>query len=140
MTFDLKSLIHIVFSLALTCGLTILIEYFIVKFFNDHSKWKKPVIVCNIISNPILNLILPAIFSFAIYSFGYNATGIILYYVFLLILEIGVVFLEVLISGIMLEMKFTKRLAGFAILNASSFFLGLLFDPMIYSLLFLLRN
>ena len=119
--------------LGIACLLTCIIEACML--FGMHyqaKKWILASLVCNLLTNISLNLIYPAvdylftmtlpelgIFSFALgHFFGYCV---------LVLMEVGVVFLEAWIYGFFVtDAPFRERLSTSAKVNATSFILGLI--------------
>ena len=116
-----------VLIIVVLCVTTMLLESVMLLLVKDSGKWIKAGLLCNLITNPILNMILPTVYRLIDIIVGYPY-GIIVCYVVLFLLEVGVVFFETWIFGFFVNESFGKRLKVACIINAFSFFIGLLLN------------
>ena len=118
----------IILILLILCIATCIIESIPFLFLQGKSKWIKTSILCNFITNPILNLILALLTVFI----TNNSVLIII----AVILEIAVIIFEAFIYHNVTDEKFRSCLILSALSNALSFGIGLIlsnalgmFDP-----------
>ncbi len=123
----------IVIVFLILCLATCLFEAFALLLMEKPREWFKPVLLCNVLTNPILNMILPAVYAFT-YVFDMR-TGGVASFLILLVLELGVVFLEAWMLGVFIDAPFRKRLKVSFGLNAFSFVWGLILTPALSTLL-----
>ena len=125
-------------SLFLPCAVTCVVETFVLLFFKDGKRRMLPQLFCNVVTNPLLHLLLPLGY-LAIASLcgrqnaAWNA-------VLLTVSEIGIVFAEAGLCGLFIQEPFQKRLLFSALLNVASFSVGLIFSkPLDALFLWLIR-
>ena len=121
----------IVLILGIVCIITCIVEALFMFTLFYPKKWIKGSIVCNLITNPALNMIYPAIdysFRAILVTAGMDfALARFLSYTVLVGLEIGIVFLEAWIySFFVTDETYKTRLAVSAKANAVSFIFGIL--------------
>ena len=115
----------IVLLLAFVCALTCIFEALALLFFKDKKDWFKPVFICNLLTNPLLNMIYPFLQVLLEQAREYTLSVYLL-----LVLEVGVVFLEAWLLSFFVEKSYKRRLAVSAVINAVSFIAGvILFAP-----------
>ena len=121
-------------ALFIPLAFTVLVETLALCFFKDRKKRLLPQLYCNLITNPLLHLILPLCYM-AISSLcgGENK---VLNAVALLALEIAIVFAEAWLAGLFIQEPYKKRLQISAILNALSFGLGVVFSAPLEALFY----
>jgi len=109
-------IVHLIFLLAYTCGM----EIFGCLLFKNRKKLVFASLKCNVLTNPTLNLMLPFVYFLCEY-FGRNALERYgFYYICILILEVGVVFLETWLLSFFTQEKFAKRLLISTVINTMS--------------------
>ena len=125
-----------ILALLVPCVFTVLVETLALCFFKDRKRRIAPQLYCNVITNPLLHILLPL---------GYMAVtvlcggeNLVWNHVLLLALEIAIVFAEAWLMGLFLKEPYKHRLKISAIVNAASFGLGLLCSDMLDALVFLL--
>ncbi len=122
----LLDLLGILCYILLYCIITLFIELVVLLFFKNKRTLFRPLIIANVITNPILNLILPAIY-IACYFMSNN---VIIYYSFsfgfLILLEFLVVFSEAFIISLFANLKYKTCLKYAVIFNLVSFLVGLI--------------
>ena len=112
-------------SLLIPCAFTVLVDTLVLLCVKDGKRRLKPQLLCNVITNPLLHLWLPLVYmAVTALCGGENAVW---NSVAVGCLEIGIVFAEAGIAGIYIKENYKKRLLYSAIVNASSFVLGLIF-------------
>ncbi len=110
--------------------ITILIETLVLLFFKNRKTLFRPLLIANIITNPILNLILPAIY-LAIQFVGdffirdYIIIVWLLQIIILVLFEVLVVFAEAYIIRFFTSLEYKSCVKYSLILNLISFLLGL---------------
>ena len=115
----------IVLLLAFVCALTCIFETLALLFFKDKKDWFKPVFICNLLTNPLLNMIYPFLQVLLEQAREYALSVYLL-----LALEVGVVFLEAWLLSFFVDKNYKRRLAVSATINAISFIAGvILFIP-----------
>jgi len=114
----------IIAALFICCIATILLEGFPLIVMRERKKWFKASLLCNVVTNPILNssLIL------CTYFMDNKQNELFVMIVF----EVVVVFVEAVIYSKMLNKEFWKCFIVSLVLNALSFFIGLYFAKMLY--------
>ena len=108
------ALLHL---LAVLCGLTILLESIPVLFVRDRKEWWKASVVCNIVTNPIANVMM-LLASALLPSRDWDIP-------FLLALEITIFFLETFFYHRMLSRSYPACFAFSLAANLISFGFGL---------------
>ena len=125
-----------ILALLVPCVFTVLVETLALCFFKDRKRRIKPQLYCNVITNPLLHLILPLCYiGIASLCGGENK---VLNALALLALEIAIVFAEAWLMGLFLKEPYKHRLKISAIVNAASFGLGLLCSDMLDALVLIL--
>lgn len=104
------------------CALTLVLEFLPAALIIVNREYVRGVTVANLITNPILNMLLP---------FLYSLTGDVGGAVILILLEIGVVFMEAWIFGLFTSDEFPKRFVISLGLNAFSFAVGLIIQNLV---------
>ena len=94
--------------LLLALGLTLVIEGAVVTGFDPWKKWIFASVICNLATNPLINLILYPLYGHSIYALVF------------LLLEIGVVIAEAFIYKGILRCKFKRCIIASLIANALS--------------------
>lgn len=117
--------------LGVTCLLTCVVEALYLLTLCSPKKWIRASLVCNVLTNLSLNMIYPAVdylFTVILYKAGVDyALARFFSYTVLVLMEIGIVFLEAWIYGFFLpDTNYRTRLAVSAKVNACSFAFGLL--------------
>lgn len=114
----------------LLCILTIVIETLILIFFKDRRTWIKPVLVVNLITNPIMNCLLPALtvfISIVCDIFYWHAS-----YLSIIIMELIVIVVETLLFKHFTKQNTLKCFFRSLLMNLFSFILGfLLTEPIL---------
>ncbi|MBQ8658632.1 MAG: hypothetical protein IJ506_05810 [Clostridia bacterium] len=119
-------------ALLILCLATCLFEGIALLLLHDRKKWLAPSLLCNVITNPILNMVLPFLYSVVVYwtdifSFFLNP-------LMLICLEIGVIYMEAWLYGFFVPHPFKRRLKVSCAVNAFSFVVGLLFNDIFIEL------
>jgi hypothetical protein len=115
---------------------TLIVELFVLLFMKNKKVLFRPLLIANVITNPILNLILPGTYLIFRYCFSFSFK-ITFYYFDLasilatLLLEILVVFSEAYIFKFFTNLKYKKCLKYSFIFNLTSFIAGLLLPVLI---------
>lgn len=110
-----------IFLLLFVCALTCIFETLTLLFFKDRKDWIKPVLICNVLTNPVLNMIYPFL-----QELLEGAREYALSVYLLLALEVGVVFLETWLLGFFVEKSYKRRLGVSVAINVASFVVGLI--------------
>lgn len=126
-----KCVVGIVFLLLLTLAL----ELLTLLFFKNKKTLFRPVLIANVISNPILNLMLPAMY-LACYKLSSNLT-IYFQIAILVIMEILVILGEAYIIKFFIGESYKKCFKYSLILNLVSALLGLALPFLAIFLLFI---
>ena len=121
-------------------AITILIEMLVLLFFKNRKTLFRPLLIANLITNPILNLILPAIYiGIEFLGVMFIRVSIIIVWslqiIVLVLFEILVVFSEAYIIKFYTDLKFKSCFIYSLILNLVSFLLGLIINPIISSII-----
>ena len=112
----------LVIQILLALALTILIECGLSLVFRSRQL-TYTVLLCNLLTNPLLNLLMFLILYFL---------GLRFYYPLLAVLEIAVVFVEAFVIRLMMHYRPLKAILVSLLFNAASFFAGLLLWPLIW--------
>lgn len=114
----------VVIYLLINCIITVVTEVILLVVYKK-NEYILPCVIMNVISNPILNLLLPAIY----YVCGYALVGsFILKWLALLIMEGLVIVGEALILKFFLSYPFDDCIKHSAWLNITSFIVGLIIN------------
>lgn len=105
------------------CLLTLIVELFVLLFFKNRKALRRPLIIANVITNPILNLILPAIYILCFNFVNFKAVYYVIYGI-LFVLEVLVVFAEAYIIRFFTNLNYKKCLKYSIVFNLVSFLLG----------------
>ena len=105
------------FLLLFCCGATIVIEWIPLFFISRRKGWLKASILCNIVTNPLLNTLL-CLFA----AFTKSDTAFL---VITIMLEIGVVFLEAWFYKRLMRERFVKCFGVSLLANGLSFGIGM---------------
>ncbi len=105
-----------IYALILTCAMTCLTEIVPMLFFKERKGLVKTSLLCNIVTNPVLNAIVAMVL---VGTNNYTA-----YYIVLAILEITVVFVEGLYYKHFVGIKYKKSLVISLIANVCSYVVG----------------
>ena len=125
-------------ALALLCGMTCLLEIVPALFMRERKKWIKAGLICNVITNPILNTLLllhsalyqlPLSISIFLGKLPFSYPYAILRYATLLVLELLVIVFEAWVYHKMVGASWKKCLLFALAANALSFTVGLLLEP-----------
>jgi len=112
----------LVIQILLALGLTILIECGLSLVFRSRQLTYS-VLLCNLLTNPLLNLLM----LLTLYFWGLR-----FYYPLLAVLEVAVVLVEAFVIRLMMHYRTTKAILVSLLLNAASFFAGLLLWPLVW--------
>lgn len=113
-------MIIILLALAIMCGATILIEGVLTLFLKDRKAWWKASVICNVVTNPILNLVITLLV-----ALWFDRDTIL---PVLILLELVVVFLEAYFYQRMLNKGYGRCLLFSFLANALSASAGLLIE------------
>lgn len=108
----------IITFLVIICVLTCIIEIIPLLFLKNRWKWIRTSLLCNVITNPIMNTILAIL---AIY-----VTNLIVYAGIVIILEIAVIMFEAFIFHNVMDESMKKCMVISVIINICSFIVGAL--------------
>lgn len=108
----------IIFILLLLCAGTCLIEIVPLLFFKNAKKWIKTSLLCNVITNPIINLVL-ALLTLVV-------TNEVLFIAIAIIMEIAVIVFETFIFYTVTDESLKKCIMVSVLINLCSFAIGLL--------------
>lgn len=117
-------MIAIIIILAFLCALTCIVEILPLLFLEQRLPWIKASLLCNVLTNPILNLSLALL--------GYVLPDQNALIVLLVVLEIAVVFFEAFLYHKLLGESYKKCLLISLICNTCSFGVGLLLSSGLY--------
>ena len=106
--------------LAGLCISTIVLEAMPILLLKEKKKWFKASVVCNVATNPVLNVLL--MFLYLYLGWGRLVFGL------LLMMELAVVFIEARLYRLLLDKPYGKCLIFSACANTFSFLTGLLID------------
>lgn len=109
-------MIEALFILAITCGATILLEGIPVLFLKNKRAWWKASVLCNVVTNPALNVIM-LLLPPPLHEDGPVACIVAL-------LEVTVVFLEAWFYRLMLENSYKNCFLFSLVANGISFAAG----------------
>ena len=123
----------IALALAVPCVATCIFETLALCFFKDGKRRMLPQLVCNILTNPTLHILLA--FGGWVYTVFVGGESVVFNAILLILLEVGVVFLEAGVCGFFIREPFQKRLKISLLLNAVSFLLGLLLNQPLENLI-----
>lgn len=110
-------MLRIILMLVICCAATIIIEAFPLIVLRERWEWIKASVVCNVVTNPILNSIL-----ILCAYFIDNNTAVVL---IMVVLEIVVVVIETFFYVRMLDEPFVKCFLVSLLANTVSFLIGL---------------
>lgn len=120
-------------ALLIPCLFTVAVETLVLLYIKDGKKWLKPQLICNVITNPLLHLLLPLAYLLGTAILGgYNTAWNT---AMLIIFEVGIVFAEASLVRFWIDEPYKKRLLVSAILNTASFLLGLLCGDLLDALI-----
>ena len=105
-----------IIALALTCALTCIAEVIPLLFFGDRCRLVKTSVLCNVVTNPVLNVIVAMVL---VYTNSYA-----IYYIVLVLLEILVLLVEGLYYKHFCEIKLKRALLISLLANIVSFVVG----------------
>ncbi len=112
--------------------LTIIIELLVLLFFKNRKTLFRPLLIANLITNPLLNLILPAIYLLVYYLLIHDFWAFVIVIASVwLVLEIAVVFSEACIIRFFTALGYKTCLKYALIFNLASFLLGLIISRFI---------
>lgn len=89
-------------------GLTLVIEGIVISGFDPWKRWLLASVICNLATNPLINLILYPLYGHSFYALAF------------LLLEVGVVIAEALIYKGIIKCKMRKCIVASLIANAVS--------------------
>ena len=110
----------IIFMLISALIITSVIEMIPHLLFNNKARRIKTSILCNVVTNPLLNTIL--------LLFGIFIPSTIVLFVITIILEFIVIYAEARLYTLVLDEHFSKTMKISAICNTFSFLSGIIFD------------
>lgn len=114
----------IIITLLFTCTLTILLESVLCLIVRQKLAWWKASVICNIVTNPILNVILMLLASLSVPSLIITAA--------LLVMEVVVVFVEAYFYRCMLNKAYRHCFLFSLIANLLSFGIGTFFEDALF--------
>ncbi|MBO5851572.1 MAG: hypothetical protein J6R29_04500 [Clostridia bacterium] len=135
---DLLGLLGSLSYVIICCILTILIELFVLLFFKNKKKLFRPLLIANVITNPILNLILPSVYVACFFILNKVIDAYLIDYVILRIFEVVIVFSEAYIMKIFSDLKFKTCFKYSLVLNLVSFLLGIFANFAMFFIIMLL--
>ena len=106
--------------LAVLCTATILLEAVPVLLVKDRKAWWKAGLVCNVVTNPVLNVVMLLVTALL------TDSGFV--FPVLMVLELTVVFLEAWLYRLLVGKPYLHCLAFSLVANAVSFGAGILLD------------
>ncbi len=111
---------------------TIIIELVVLLFFKNRKTLFRPLLIANLITNPILNLILPAIYLLVTYLLEHVFMAFLIVVASVwLVLEIAVVFSEAYIIRFFTALRYKTCFKYALIFNLVSFLAGLIINRVI---------
>ena len=131
-----KTMIEFLLLLLFLCLATCITELIVLMFFKDRKHLYKSVLIVNVITNPILNMIYPSIYYFMYWSTNNFIFSYIVGLFALILMEIGVVFMETWMYGFLTDLPLSRRRNISISLNAVSFSLGIFVQVFFDILLF----
>lgn len=105
-----------IIALVLTCCLTCIAEFVPLLFLKNRWSFVRTSILCNIVTNPVLNVVVAMVL---VYTNDYTA-----YYIVLAFLEIAVVFVEGLYYKRFVGIEYKKAVLVSLIANVCSYVAG----------------
>ncbi len=111
---------QVVFSIFIALFLTCIIEAMTQCFLKDRKKWIFSGLLCNVVTNPLLNVIVLILYAFV--------DNVCVLYLIIIFLECVVLFTEAGLYKLMLDKKYKTCLLVSAACNALSFSVGLMWN------------
>lgn len=109
---------ELITSLVIICALTCIIEMIPLIFLKKRGKWIITSFLCNVITNPIMNIILAIL---AVY-----VTNLAVYIGIVIVLEIAVILFEAFIFYNVMDESKRKCIIVSIVINTCSFLIGFL--------------
>lgn len=109
--------------LMICCGSTILLEAIPILFLTDKKAWWKASVVCNVVTNPLMNTIMLLVFLIA---------DLMIIVIIMLALEVVVVFVEAYFYQRMMNKKYLECFMFSFAANVFSFLAGMFFAHVLF--------